>query len=167
MDLFDSSGARFSRCERYRYALWRIWDSAKPIVTFVMLNPSTADAVENDPTIERCQRRAIALGMGGLRVANLFAWRSTDPAVLHGLDDPIGPENDNAIVDACRGAGIVICAWGTNGSLMNRGAAVYEMLVAHEIQPTCLQVNADGTPKHPLYVSYVVQPFPYQLPERS
>lgn len=163
MSLFDSSGARFSKCERYRYALWRIWDATKPVATFVMLNPSTADEENNDPTIERCQRRAMALGMGGLRVANLFAWRSTDPAVLHGLDDPVGPENDDAIIEACRGAGVVICAWGTHGRLMNRGNTVSKLLIANDVQPMCLQVNSDGSPKHPLYVSYATRPSLYRV----
>lgn len=163
MSLFtDFSGARFSPCERYRYALWRIWDASKPVATFVMLNPSTADEVDNDPTVERCQRRALALGMGGLRVANIFAWRSTDPAALYGLDDPIGPDNDAAIVQACSDAGVVICAWGTHGKLLERGDAVARLLMAHGVTPMCLQVNADGTPKHPLYVGYAIQPAPYR-----
>lgn len=163
MSLFaDFSGARFSPCKRYRYALWRVWDASKPVATFVMLNPSTADEVDNDPTVERCQRRALALGMGGLRVANIFAWRSTDPAALYSLDDPIGPGNDEAIVEACRDAGVVICAWGTHGKLLERGDAVARLLLAQGIAPMCLQVNADGTPKHPLYVGYSIQPTPYR-----
>lgn len=161
--LFEElSGARFSPCLRYRYALWRIWDPAKPVATFVMLNPSTADEVDNDPTVERCQRRSVALGMGGLRVANIFAWRSTDPQPLYDLEDPVGPDNDAAILEACRGASIVICAWGGHGKLHDRGAAVAAMLTGAGIQPQCLAINADGTPKHPLYVGYGVRPVPYR-----
>jgi hypothetical protein len=71
-------GAAFSACRRYRYRLWRMWDR-RPHCCFVMLNPSTADELANDPTVERCERRARAWGYGGLEVANVFAWRSTDP----------------------------------------------------------------------------------------
>ena len=63
----------------YRYALTRVWDPLGPRLSFVMLNPSTATEVQNDPTVERCERRARALGFGGFRVTNIFAWRDTDP----------------------------------------------------------------------------------------
>ena len=142
--------------------MWRIWDATKPVATFIMLNPSTADEVENDPTVERCQRRALALGMGGLRVANLFAWRSTDPAALYTQADPIGPDNDAAIVEACRDAGVVICGWGKHGKLLERGDAVAGLLAGQGVTPMCLRVNTDGTPQHPLYVAYAVQPTPYK-----
>lgn len=91
MSLFEQSGAAFSPCRRYRYRLWRTWGDAAPAV-FVMLNPSTADEIENDPTVERCERRARAMGFGGLRVANIFSLRSTDPTALYTSDDPVGPE---------------------------------------------------------------------------
>lgn len=162
MGLFDSTGAKFSPCGKYRYSLWRTWDDTKPSAVFVMLNPSTADEAKNDPTVERCQRRATALGMGGLRIVNLFAWRSTKPDALYETEDPVGPENDAAIIDACKQASLVICAWGTNGKLMGRDVSVVGLLAAHGAQPMCLQVNADGTPKHPLYVGYAIQPKPYQ-----
>jgi hypothetical protein len=87
-DLFSPQapgGATFSPCARYRYRLWRDWDATKPALTFVMLNPSTADEVTNDATIERCQRRAIEGGFGRLNVVNIFAYRSTDPDVLYSL----------------------------------------------------------------------------------
>lgn len=157
----ESSGARFSPCGRYRYALWRVWDERLPVATFVMLNPSTADEATNDPTVERCQRRAAALGCGGLRVANIFALRSTDPSVLYESGDPIGPGNDAAIAEAVRDAGIVVCAWGTHGGLRDRGDAVRVLLLSLGITPLCLGTNADGSPKHPLYVGYDVQPQTY------
>ena len=74
-----SSGAVFSECKRYRYSLWRVWNPDLPVCMFLMLNPSTADETTNDPTVERCQRRAVQMGYGGLHVGNIFAWRSTDP----------------------------------------------------------------------------------------
>lgn len=167
MSLFpELTGAQFSPCERYRYRLWRTWDASKPAVTFVMLNPSTADAVANDPTVERCQRRALAMGYGGLRVANIFAYRSTDPQVLYDLDDPVGPDNDAAILAQARESALVICAWGNHGQLQNRGEAVLSLLNKAGITPHHLGLNgrtgdAARTPKHPLYVGYKTQPKPF------
>ena len=113
MSLFrEMSGAIFSDCRRYRYALWRIWEPSLPPCLFVMLNPSTADEAKNDPTIERCERRASAMGYGGLYVSNIFAFRSTDPAALYIEEDPVGPENDEYIMNGVREAALVICGWG-------------------------------------------------------
>lgn len=162
MSLFpELNGAVFSPCRRYRYRLWRTWEPAKPPVTFVMLNPSTADEVSNDPTVERCQRRAVAMGYGGLRVANIFALRSTDPGALYAEPDPVGPDNDAAIIEQAQESGLVVCAWGTHGNLQQRGAAVLDLLRAHAVVPCHLGRNADGSPKHPLYVSYTVAPQPF------
>lgn len=157
MSLFEQTGAIFSPCKGYRYQLWRTWSEARPAV-FVMLNPSTADEVANDPTVERCERRARAMGFGGLRVANIFALRSTDPAALYDHADPIGPDNDAAILGAVIGAGIVICAWGGHGKFRDRGDAVRRLLHSAGVTPHYLHLNKDGTPKHPLYVGYGVQP---------
>lgn len=127
-----------------------------------MLNPSTADEQTNDPTVERCERRARALGLDGVRVANIFALRSTDPRALYGHPDPVGPLNDEAILDAVRDAGIVICAWGGHGTLNGRGEAVVRLLHQHGMDLHYLALNADGTPKHPLYIGYDRQPTPWK-----
>lgn len=158
----DLSGAKFSPCMRYRYRLWRNWEPEKGYVTFLMLNPSTANEIENDPTVERCQTRALDMGFGGLQVVNIFAYRSTDPRVLYGLDDPVGPENDAAILEATREAKLVVCAWGKHGNLNNRGVEVTGMLRAAGVQLNCLGTNQDGTPKHPLYVGYAALPSLYE-----
>lgn len=157
MDLFESSGAIFSACRRYRYRLWREWGDEPPAV-FIMLNPSTADEVDNDPTVERCERRARAMGYGGLRVANIFALRSTDPQALYTAADPVGPDNDAGILESVKGAGIVVCAWGGHGNLNGRGEQVLAMLKQADITHHYLVLNKDGTPKHPLYVGYDVLP---------
>ena len=99
-DLFTKTGAVFTPCKRYRYRLWRTWDASKPPLVMVVLNPSIADVSRNDPTVERCQRRAMASGHGGLEVVNIFALVSTDPAALYTTADPVGPENNSAILDA-------------------------------------------------------------------
>ena len=128
-----------------------------------MLNPSTADEVKNDPTVERCEVRARTTGYGGLIVVNIFAWRSTDPNALYKLDDPIGPENDDAIRWAALNSEMVVCGWGTHaGRLGARGREVKAIL--DKARPGCahaLQVNADGSPKHPLYIAYSKLPRPF------
>lgn len=159
----DAASAEFSLCQTYRYSLWRWWDTSKPYWAFLMLNPSTADATKNDPTVERCQRRATQAGAGGVAVVNLFALRSTDPAGLYSHDSPVGPENDAYIMDVCRGALIVICAWGGHGRHLNRASHVTTMLKQAGIQTRALAINADGSPKHPLYIATAVQPVPYDL----
>jgi hypothetical protein len=157
-----TTGAAISDCGRYRYGLWRIWDDAKPYCLFLMLNPSTADEVDNDPTVERCERRAIEMNFGGLHVANLFAWRSTDPRALTTAADPVGPDNDRAIVQVARAAGMVICGWGNDGALLGRDTAVLALLRAAGVKAHALKVNKVGSPRHPLYVAYTQKPTPYR-----
>lgn len=166
-DLFTETGATFSDCRSYRYRLWRYWDRTKPPLCFLMLNPSTADDLSNDPTVERCQRRALAMGFGGLEVVNIFAYRSTDPSALYSLDDPVGPENDQAIRDACGLAGMVICAWGDHGKINGRSAQIKRLLSVAGIVPHALAVNSSGEPKHPLYVSYDTSPLPFDAMVRE
>jgi hypothetical protein len=156
----EHTGATFSTCGRYRYILWRRWDASKAACLFLMLNPSTADEVDNDPTVERCQRRAQRMGYGGLVVCNIFAFRSTDPAALYEQADPVGPDNDRAIASQAAEAELVICGWGRHGALHGRGDAVISLLRSAGIQPHALRLNADGSPQHPLYVGYDQMPFP-------
>lgn len=163
MSLFPDAhhtGATFSPCRRYRYTLWRTWDAARPTCLFLMLNPSTADETDNDPTVERCQRRSLAMGYGGLVVCNIFAYRSTDPSALYTEADPIGPSNDQAILEQAALAGRVVCGWGKHGALHDRGAQVLALLRKNGITPYALQINGDGSPKHPLYVGYHHAPAP-------
>ena len=109
---YRETGARFSVDRRYRYTLRRVWDHAEDLCDFLLLNPSSAAEATHDPTSERCERRARRRGFGGLIVTNLFAICATDPAGLRRVADPIGPENDAAILEAARGAGLVLCGWG-------------------------------------------------------
>lgn len=154
-----SAGAIFSECDRYRYRLWRVWDPAKPKVCFVMLNPSTATHEVLDPTVTRCKKRAEALGYGGLEVANIFALRSTDPKALYEVPDPVGPENFSAIVDAVKDCAIAICAWGGHGSFLNIGPMIKERLQQfYPGKAHYLKLNSDGSPAHPLYPPYSLQP---------
>lgn len=152
------STAVYSDCERYRYTLTRTWDPAGRKALFVMLNPSTATEVQNDPTVERCERRARALGFGAFRVTNIFAWRDTDPRKMRAASDPVGPENDAAIADGAHWADQVICAWGAHGDHLERGRRVEELLRATGFPLYHLGLTKAGHPKHPLYISYEKQP---------
>jgi hypothetical protein len=152
------SVAEYSGCEAYRYALTRVWDGAGGKVAFVMLNPSTATEVQNDPTVERCERRARALGFGAFRVVNIFAYRATDPRVMRAQGDPVGPANDAAILAAAEWADRLVCAWGSHGGHLDRGAAV-EAVLRRTGQPLYqLGLTKAGQPKHPLYIGYDRQP---------
>lgn len=152
------STAVYSDCEKYRYLLTRTWDAGGRKALFVMLNPSTATEVQNDPTVERCERRARALGFGAFRVANIFAWRDTDPRRMRAAADPVGPGNDAAILDSAPWADRIICAWGTHGAHLGRGPAVETLLRGTGLPLWHLGLSKAGHPKHPLYIAYTKQP---------
>jgi len=156
-----ASVAIYSDCECYRYSLTRVWHETGRRVHFVMLNPSTATEVQNDPTVERCERRARALGFGAFRVTNIFAWRDTDPQKMRAAHDPVGPANDAAILDACDWADVTVAAWGTHGEHLDRGAKVKVLLQNTDIPVFHLGLSKAGHPKHPLYISYAQQPVPW------
>lgn len=153
-----ASTALYSGCERYRYALRRCWQDTAPRVSFVMLNPSKATEMQNDPTVERCERRARALGFGAFEVTNIFAWRETDPHLMRQAPDPIGPENDSVLQATALWADTVIAAWGTHGAHLDRGPAVERLLRATGRDLLVLGLTQQGHPRHPLYVSYAMQP---------
>jgi hypothetical protein len=150
------SGAILSDCERYRYTLTREWNAGAPPLTFIMLNPSTADATVDDRTIRRCISFAQARGFGGLRVVNLFAFRATDPAHMKAEFDPIGPENDMhlraALVAAKDDNAPVIAAWGVDGVYKARDGDVRALAQECGVTLMCLGTTKDGHPRHPLYV---------------
>src|SRR3954468_18218250 len=112
----DQRGAILSDDGLYRYRLWRIWDDLAPVMVWVMLNPSTADADVDDPTIRKCIGFAKRHRHGGIILANLFAWRTTDPRELPRAADPVGPANDEHIRWACRAPllATVVAGWGSH-----------------------------------------------------
>jgi len=164
--LGETASATFSPDRAYRYALTRSWDTDRPVACFIMLNPSTADAFAEDPTIRRCIRFARSWRAGGLLVLNLFALRSTSPRALYSHEDPVGPDNDAVLrwvfSPGQELVGPVVAAWGVHGALMGRGSDVTAMLGAGHIELTCLGVTKDRQPRHPLYVpgATAVVPFP-------
>ena len=126
-----------------------------------MLNPSTADAEADDPTVTRCLRRARDWGYGRLLVVNLFAWRSTDPRALREVNDPVGPENFEAIRWALKESQMFVCAWGAHGKTLDLGQLLLKRLTQfYPGRAHALKLNADGTPAHPLYLPYTATPFP-------
>jgi len=155
------STAIYSDCERYRYSLTRVWDDSGQRVNFVMLNPSTATEVQNDPTVERCERRARTLGFGSFAVTNIFAWRDTDPRAMRAASDPVGPDNDAAILDRALWAHHVIAAWGTHGAHQDRGSRVATLLQGTGRPLFHLGLSKAGHPKHPLYLPYAQSPEPW------
>lgn len=148
----DVRDAVISSCGLYRYRLTRDWDGDKPRLGFIMLNPSTADHREDDPTIRRCMGFARRDGFGGIEVVNLFAFRATKPQVMRAAADPVGPENDDYIRALLGRGHPVIAAWGANGDYRGRDQAVLRL--ARETNRADLRhlgLTAKGQPMHPLY----------------
>jgi|TARA_B110000240_G_C13247954_1_gene346121 hypothetical protein len=149
--------AELSNCRTYRYSLSRIWDKSKPYVLFIGLNPSIADENTDDPTIKRCVDYARRWGYGGLKMANLFAFRATLPSDLKKAREPIGLDNDNYIKELSKDAAITIVAWSDDGLYLNRFEDVLKIIT----HPMCLHINKTGQPSHPLYQLKTLLPKPY------
>jgi hypothetical protein len=161
----------FSLDRVYRYTLWRqvppifdfqdqrykLWGS--DFVQFIGLNPSTADEVEDDPTIRRCRYFAARFGFKWMCMTNLFAFRATDPSVMKAQAHPIGPANTNWIEAIAKEAGLVIAAWGVHGHFLDRDLQVAALVPNLH----CLGKTKDGSPRHPLYLKNSATPMPYAL----
>ena len=150
--------AVYSDCERYRYSLTVTWNPEGRRLTYVMLNPSKATELANDPTIERCERRARRLGYGAFRVVNLFALRETSPARLKAARRPEGPDNLAHIVEATRWSNDILAAWGVHGAHRNQAGKVISSLTDSGAPIFHLGLTKQGHPRHPLYVSYEQKP---------
>jgi len=148
MEPWTEADAVLSLCGRYRYGLWRRWRSGRGELLVVGLNPSRADARIDDPTLRRCIGFAQRWGFAGLRLANLFAWRSRDPAQLKRVVDPIGPENDRWLLSLAAGADLIVAAWGNTGQEFARADQVRRQLSPWY----CLGLSRQGAPLHPLYL---------------
>ena len=148
--------ATFCPCGRYRYHLTRGTPDAEHLVVFVMLNPSDANADDDDPTLGRCLEFAARSAEEKrwdayrLAVVNLYAFVSKSPAVLKNAGYLIGPENDRFILETCMGAALVICGWGKHGKRGKRGEDVRRRLQDHGVPLSHLgPLNQNETPKHP------------------
>lgn len=152
MARYFENDATISDCGRYRYLLRRTWDTKTPRALFVMLNPSTADARVDDPTIRSCVRLSSALQFGSLEVVNLFAWRATEPDELMTAAEPVGEKNDVAIMSALGRCDLAVCAWGAHTAAVKRARQVIEMMRSHRPAIFCFDKTKSGAPKHPLYI---------------
>ncbi len=157
-DLLGASFAKtaiFSECRTYRYALWRRWDEeSADYAMFIGLNPSTADETNDDPTIRRCMKFARDWGYSGLCMANLFAYRATDPKVMKAAAEPVGADNDKTLAELAAHAGVVVAAWGAHGTHKDRDSSVRMMLPELHY----LRLTKDGQPGHPLYLPASLTP---------
>lgn len=149
-------GATLSPCRAYRYSLWRRWGRG-PYAMFIGLNPSTADETHDDPTIRRCVAFARAWGYDALCMTNLFAYRATVPADMMKAVEPVGGDNDEALTDLARGAGVVVAAWGAQGTYQRRDQAVRLLVPGLNY----LKLTKAGQPGHPLYLPASLRPVPW------
>ena len=144
--------AVISECGKYRYLLRRTWDHKKPRALYVMLNPSTADARQDDATIRSCVRLASGLGYGSIDGVNVFGYRATDPKELAAVSDPIGPRNEAVVIAAIGRCDVVICAWGTHPMAASKTNFLLGHIRSRRPAAYCLGKTKHGAPRHPLYV---------------
>jgi len=160
----------FSPDKLYRYTLWRefggelLWEGVnhqkQGFVQWIGLNPSVADDVVNDNTIRRCMAFTKKFGYGAMCMTNLFAWRATDPADMRRQKDPVGPDNNMWLVSLAGEASLIICAWGNHGAHMGRAQFVLNILKNGPPLYRLGEPNADGSPRHPLYLKETLTPAP-------
>jgi len=148
----------FSPCGHYRYALSRTWDTNKPSVMIIGLNPSKTD---DNPTITRCTNFAKSWGFGGVHVTNLFAFRAATPDELSTVAEPIGEANDEWLVRCAQQSALAVAAWGNYGAHLKRSAQVKQLLPDLH----CIRMNKSGEPAHPLYLKASLMPV--KLPVQS
>ncbi|MBF5096541.1 DUF1643 domain-containing protein [Azospirillum sp. INR13] len=141
-DRYDSS---------HRYTLWCVWDSSKPFMQVIGLNPSTANEDVLDPTVTRVQKWGRAWGFGAFCMTNLFAFRSPHPDVMRAAADPIGSDNDHWLEAISLGVGLVIAAWGNSGEFLDRARLFITSRAGKGLPPLhCLGTTMNGAPIHPL-----------------
>lgn len=145
-------GATFSPCRIYRYVLERMWDADKPKVTWILLNPSTADHERDDPTNKRGISFSRRWGFGTCVFVNLFAFRASKPATMKQAQDPVGPENDRHVLQHVRDADRIVVAWGSHGAWRDRGREAVDAIQALGLEMHCFGLCKNGHPKHPLYL---------------
>jgi hypothetical protein len=153
--------AIFDQTGQYRYQLTRRWQNHGPNVAFVMLNPSRANAQQDDPTLRACIQFAQRWEYASLAVVNLFGYCTAQPAVLKTVADPVGPDNDDYLLSIVREADRVVLAWGNGGSWVGRDRTILTLLRPYQAKLSYLQINRSGQPRHPLYInrSLSLQPF--------
>jgi len=147
--------AVFSPTRKYRYRLETMWDPWHPVLVGLFCNPSIADERRQDNTDRLFRARALKLGYGGTCLVNMFAFVATRPELLWDVPDPIGPENNRYIVEACQAYQDVFCGWGLHGNKNGRAIQVLTLLkksVPMGNRFYCLKLTKDNQPCHPLYI---------------
>lgn len=167
IQFMPSTSAIISACGNYRYLLTREFGPSRKIATFIMLNPSTADATVDDHTVRKCIGFAKKWECGGIRVVNLFAVRARSPTVMKKHPAPHGPDNkrhfDKAIRTAknCPHQGPIVCAWGNHGLYLRQDLVVLKWLKAHRVAAMAITITNRGQPGHPLTLSYDLPLIPF------
>jgi hypothetical protein len=152
--VFDGPG------DMYRYELSRVWDESKPVLFVIGMNPSTANSAFDDPTLYKVRHYAESWGYGTLLMGNVFAYRATDKKRLLEVSDPVGPENDQYLLDMADRAKLILFAYGSpHKSLLYRGPEVARLLARkHARKLHVLELSKSGVPKHPLYLKSMLKP---------
>ncbi|KKN41349.1 hypothetical protein LCGC14_0724310 [marine sediment metagenome] len=151
--------AKFSECGIYRYTLERVWDPSKPRLLWVLLNPSTADAIQDDPTNRKGIKFSKLWGYGSCVFVNLFAFRSPHPKIMKACPGPFGPDNDRHLLEQAELADTIMIAWGNDGVHRGQDQKVLKLLgYPGPVLLMCLGRNQNGTPKHPLYLKDDTRP---------
>ncbi len=161
--------ALISECGQYRYRLARSWNPVKPTVTFLMCNPSTADALVDDATIRKCIGFAVRWGFGSFEVTNLFALRSRDPQALIDHSSPAGPDYMKHLYDALYRSTLLVAAWGCEATLKKKpllaarpGAVIASIRsLCPDLPIDCLGHSKTGNPYHPLMLGYDTPRIPF------
>ncbi len=153
----------FSECERYRYQLREVWDTTRPLILWLLMNPSVACTDHSDPTLRRTGNFARAWGYGGQLVGNVHAYRATDKYRLLDVADPIGPQNDQMILEMATEAKTVVLAYGQPPKALRSRGEVVVNLLRHHGELCHLRLTQDGTPEHPLYLPSNLRPQPYNI----
>jgi hypothetical protein len=139
----------------------------KPALMVIGLNPSTADESKLDPTLKRCVAFAHSWGYGGFVMANLFAFRATDPLDMKACLEPVGPDNDTFLIELAFACKLVLAAWGTHGGWLGRDDEVIDLLTSRGVNLACLALTKFGFPKHPLYVKGDTRPMVFRRARRG
>ena len=143
------NNAIFSECGKYRYVLTRIWEPLEPLAMCIGLNPSTANADEDDPTIRRLSSLLKNNGFGGFFMCNLFALVSPYPEDLQSCPDPV-KDNDKWLIETADKVTHVVYCWGNFDEATYRAKKIKNMFPSKHIN--CFGKNRNGSPKHPLYL---------------
>lgn len=159
-NIIGENGAIFNEDRTKRFLLWRSRPEGDGVITFIMLNPSTADEVKNDPSVLRCWTRAQKMGFRVMFVCNLFSIRSTDPKGIVPDEGDDYHENFSTIIRAVRRSNMIVCAWGNHGDINTLGHQILGNLRRLEYPVFVFGITKANQPKHPLYIGYDVEPKP-------